>query len=83
MADKVELYIGYAFGVIEPICVDVETFGTATYDDREIIDYVNMNYNFGVTSVIQAYQLQKPIYKELALNGYWGDEGNAWESVLI
>jgi S-adenosylmethionine synthetase len=83
MCDKVELYIGYAFGVINPICLDVETFGTSMYDEREIIDYINMNYNFGITSIIRDFDLMKPIYKELSLNGYWGNISNHWEKFTI
>lgn len=83
LASKVEVYVGYAFGVVNPVCIDVETFGTAVCDEREIIDYVNMNFDFSLTPAIMAYELQKPIYKDLALNGYWGRHGFLWEKPLL
>ena len=59
----------------------VDTFGTGTVSDEEILNIINKNFNFEVTNIINELDLLRPIYKETACYGHFGREEFSWEKV--
>ena len=81
MADKVELELGYAIGVAEPVSITVDTFGTGKIDDRKIEEIVKKVFRLTPDAIIQELDLRRPIYKQTAAYGHFGrtDLDLPWE----
>lgn len=82
-AKKCEIQVSYAIGVVKPISVYVDTYGTNTVSEEVIQDYVSKNFDFTVTNIISELDLRRPIYKPLAAYGHFGrtDLNAPWEAI--
>lgn len=81
LADKCEIQLGFAIGLAEPISMYVDTFGTNKVPERQIIDYINQNFNFKLDSIIKELGLLNPIYKKTACFGHFGRIEFPWEHI--
>ena len=81
LARRCEIQVAYAIGKAEPVSIMVDTFGTGTVSDEEILNIINKNFNFEVTNIINELDLLRPIYKETACYGHFGREEFSWEKV--
>ena len=81
VADKVELELGYAIGVAEPVSITVDTFGTGKIDDRKIEEIVKKVFRLTPDAIIRELDLRQPIYKQTAAYGHFGrtDLNLPWE----
>ena len=81
VAEKVELELGYAIGVAEPVSITVDTFGTGKIDDRKIEEIVKKVFRLTPDAIIQELDLRQPIYKQTAAYGHFGrtDLDLPWE----
>ena len=81
LADRCEIQISYAIGVAKPISVMVDTFGTETVEPYKIIKAVKKVFDLRPAAIIDALDLRRPIYKDLAALGHMGREdlGVTWE----
>ena len=78
-ADKVEIQVSYAIGKDKPISIFIETFGTEHITLEEIYEYVEKNFDFSVSNIINELDLRKPIYYDLAAYGHFGRNYCTWE----
>lgn len=74
LAKKCEVQLAYAIGVIQPVSIFVDTFGTGAYSDGEITDAIKKLVDFRPAAIIRQFDLRKPIYKNLASYGHMGRE---------
>lgn len=74
LADRCEIQIAYAIGIVEPISISVDTFGTGKIDDTRICELITTYFDLRPSSVIKTLQLLKPIYKKTATYGHFGRE---------
>ena len=81
-ATKCEIQLSYAIGIAEPISIYIDTFGTATIPEGEIIDKIKNKFDLTPKGIIKYLDLQKPIYKETTNYGHFGKEKLAWEKIL-
>ena len=81
LAERCEVQISYAIGVIEPTSIMVETFGTGTIPDHRLTELVNKHFDLTPMGIIERLDLRKPIYKNTAAYGHFGREENGftWE----
>jgi S-adenosylmethionine synthetase len=81
LAKKCLVQCAYAIGVSEPLSVYVNTYGTGTKSDSEILDIVNKNFDLRPYAIIKELDLRKPIYQKTASYGHFGreDMGFTWE----
>jgi len=81
LAKRCEVQIAYAIGIARPVSVMIDTFGTAIVDESKIADAVNKLVDLRPAAIIKAFDLRKPIYKDLAAYGHMGREelGVKWE----
>ena len=81
IASKCEVQLAYAIGVARPVSVMVDTFGTGKYDDEKIADAVKKVFDLRPSAIIDALDLRKPIYRQLAAYGHMGrtDLNVSWE----
>ena len=72
LATKCEVQVAYAIGVVKPVSVMVDTFGTATVDEGKIIKAVEQVFDLTPKGIIDALDLRKPIYSDTAAYGHFG-----------
>ena len=76
---RCEVQLAYAIGVAEPVSVLVDTFGTSQVDEDKLADLVRENFALKPAGIIQALDLQKPIYRKTAAFGHFGRDEFSWE----
>lgn len=85
IADKCEVQLSYAIGVIEPTSILVETFGTSSYSNEEIANVVKKIFDLTPRGIEKSLSLRKPNfrYQDLAAFGHIGrkDIELPWEKL--
>ena len=81
LADKCEVELAYAIGVARPLSVFIDTFGTETVPIEKLSAAVNKVFDLRPSAIIDALDLRRPIYKQVAAYGHRGREdlGVPWE----
>ena len=81
LADRCEVQLSYAIGVVEPISIMLETFGTGTVPDEKLTQLVRKHFDLTPSGIIARLELRKPIYSATAAYGHFGREepGFTWE----
>lgn len=79
LAKKIQLQISYAIGRAEPVSIDVNTFGTGALADGEIAKIIYKEFDMTPKGMITALNLKKPVYKQTACYGHFGNGDYAWE----
>lgn len=83
LATKCQIQLAYAIGVIEPVSVMVETFGTGTRSDDELEQLIRQNFRLTPKGIIETLDLKRPIYAQTAAYGHFGrtDLDLPWERI--
>lgn len=81
LADKCQVQLAYAIGVVDPVSVWVDTQGTGRISDSVISKLVREHFNLTPKGIIETLDLRRPIYKATAAYGHFGrnEEGFSWE----
>ncbi|MDX1932056.1 MAG: methionine adenosyltransferase [Capsulimonadales bacterium] len=79
LAPKCEIQLAYAIGVAQPVSVRVDTFGTGTVSDTEISRRLVGTFDLTPKGIIDLLDLRRPIYRETARNGHFGNPAFGWE----
>ena len=81
LAERCEVQISYAIGVVEPISVMVDTFGSGRMSDEELTCIVNNVFDLTPAGIIERLNLRRPIYRRTAAYGHFGrdEEDFTWE----
>lgn len=74
LAKRCEVQVSYAIGVAEPTSIMVNTFGTGTISDEEIVKRVRANFDLTPYGIIEMLDLIRPIYQKTATYGHFGRE---------
>lgn len=80
-AEKLEIQVAYAIGVAEPVSISINTYGTGTKSDDELIAAVRQAFDLRPAGIIKMLDLKRPIYKQTAAYGHFGrtDIDLPWE----
>ncbi|MEE0027438.1 MAG: methionine adenosyltransferase [Atopobiaceae bacterium] len=81
LARRCEVQLAYAIGVTEPLSIMVDTFGTATVDERDLERAVRDVFDLRPGAIIRDLDLRRPIFEKTAAYGHFGreDEDFTWE----
>ena len=81
VCDQVLVQVSYAIGVVEPMGVFVDTYGTAKVDftDGEIASKVKALYDLRPGLIEQHLKLRQPMYSETAAYGHMGRKNEVVE----
>ena len=78
-ADRCEVQLAYAIGVVQPVGVSVECFGT----EHEALDfiqaYIQDSYDLTPQGIIQRLGLLDVDYNKVSAYGHFGKAGLPWE----
>jgi S-adenosylmethionine synthetase len=72
LARRCEVQVAYAIGVAEPVSVAVDTFGTGTVPEAQIMKAVRATFDLTPKGIVTALDLRKPIYTATAAYGHFG-----------
>ena len=81
-AKKCEIQFSYAIGVAKPVSIYVDTFGTNTIPEEEIVSKINNSFDLTPRGIIEFLGLRKPIYKSTTNYGHFGKENLSWEQII-
>ncbi|ASJ56110.1 methionine adenosyltransferase [Brevibacillus formosus] len=81
LADKCEVQVAYAIGVAQPVSIAVDTFGTGTISEEDLVKLVRKHFDLRPAGIIKQLDLRRPIYKQTAAYGHFGrnDLNVPWE----
>ncbi len=76
VADEILIQVSYAIGVVEPMGIYVNTYGTSNVDlaDGEIAEIVSNLFDMRPAAIEQRLKLRQPMYLETAAYGHMGRE---------
>ena len=85
ITDRIEVQVSYAIGVARPTSVAIETFGTASIDEEQIIKLIEEFFDLRPAAILENLNLKRPIYQQTAAYGHFGrpDIDLPWEDVGI
>ncbi len=81
-AKKCEIQLSYAIGVAKPVSILVDTFGTATIPEDEIVQKIEKNFHLTPRGIIDSLNLRKPIYTKTTNYGHFGKKDLPWEQII-
>jgi S-adenosylmethionine synthetase len=81
LADECLVQLAYAIGVVEPVSVAVNTYGTGKKSDVELADLVSKTFDCRPKAIIERFDLLRPIYRPTAAYGHFGRDEFPWEKL--
>ena len=79
IAKRLEIQVAYAIGVARPVSVSVNSFGTGTVSDEDILKLIEKYFDFRPKAIIEALDLKRPIYSSTSAYGHFGNPDFPWE----
>jgi len=82
LANRILVQVSYAIGVPEPLSIFVDSYGTGTRSDKELLEIVKKNFDLRPGCIIRDLRLLRPIYQKTAAYGHFGrrDSDFTWET---
>lgn len=82
-ATRCQIQLAYAIGVVDPVSVMVDTFGTGNQSDEALEQYVRDNFRLTPKGIIESLDLKRPIYAKTSAYGHFGriDQSFPWEAI--
>ena len=82
LASKCEVQVSYAIGVVKPVAIRVDTFGTGKVPDAAIATAVTKLFDLSPLGIIKELNLRRPLFRQTAAYGHFGrtDIDTPWES---
>ena len=81
-AKKCEIQVAYAIGMKEPLSICVNTFGTSSRTEEELVELIKNKFDLTPAGIINYLQLKQPIYSQTTNYGHFGKAELPWEKVI-
>ena len=81
-ATKCEIQFSYAIGVAKPVSIYVDTFGTSTIPEEEIVELIYNKFELTPRGIIEYLGLRNPIYTRTTNYGHFGKDDLPWEKII-
>jgi len=82
LAKKCEIQVAYAIGIKEPLSIYINTFGTSTKSDEELVNIVREKFDLTPDGIINYLKLKEPIYTKTTNYGHFGKKDLEWEKII-
>jgi S-adenosylmethionine synthetase len=81
LADRCEIQLAYAIGVVKPVAIRIDTAGTARVAETEIEKAVARLFDLSPLGIIKELNLRRPLFRPTACYGHFGrtDIDAPWE----
>ena len=82
LARRCEVQISYAIGVVKPVAIRIDTFGTGKVPEPVLVVAVNKLFDLSPLGIIKELNLRRPLFRQTAVYGHFGrtDIDAPWES---
>ena len=82
LASRCEVQVSYAIGVVKPVAIRVDTFGTGKIPDTAIASALARLFDLSPLGIIKELNLRRPVFRQTAVYGHFGrtDIDAPWES---
>ena len=81
-AKKCEIQIAYAIGMREPLSICVNTFGTGTKTEEELVKIIKEKFDLTPDGIIDYLNLTELRYSKTTNYGHFGKKDLPWEKVI-
>ncbi len=81
-AKRCEIQIAYSIGVAKPVSIYVNTYGTNTIPEEEIVEKIDKTFDLTPRGIINYLDLQRPIYRQTTNYGHFGKKDLPWEKII-
>lgn len=81
LADECMVQLAYAIGVVDPVSIAVNTYGTGKKSDAELANLIEKTFDCRPKAIIERFDLLRPIYKQTAAYGHFGRDEFPWEAL--
>ncbi|HEX4662649.1 MAG TPA: methionine adenosyltransferase [Candidatus Saccharimonadales bacterium] len=82
LADTCEVSVAYYIGALEPVMVNIETFGTNRKPQADLEAYAQTLLTPSVKGIIETLDLRRPTYLPTAAYGHFGRPEFPWEQIV-
>jgi S-adenosylmethionine synthetase len=72
LAERCMVQVAYAIGVVDPVSVMVETFGTGKLPKSQLEQLIQRQFDLTPAGIIKYLDLRRPIYRKTAAFGHFG-----------
>jgi len=85
LAERCEVQLAYAIGVVDPVSILVDMKGTGKLPQDKMVKLVRDHFPMTPKGIIDHLRLKRPIYKKTAAYGHFGrnDPDFTWENTDI
>jgi len=83
LAERCEVQIGYVIGHPDPIAKAVDTFGTEKKSKKAVENFAWKLLDLSVKGIINGLDLLRPIYRQTASYGHFGNPDYPWEQIVV
>ncbi len=81
-AKKCEIQISYAIGMQQPLSICVNTFGTSSKSEEELVELIKEKFDLTPNGIIDYLGLKEPIYCKTTNYGHFGKSDLPWEKII-
>jgi S-adenosylmethionine synthetase len=81
LADECLVQLGYCIGLVDPVSVMVNTYGTGKIAEEALTTLVRKVFPLSPAGMIDHLKLRTPIYAKTAVYGHFGRPEFTWERV--
>jgi S-adenosylmethionine synthetase len=81
LAEECLVQFGYCIGLVDPVSVMVNTYGTGKLSNMALSKLVRQVFPLSPMGIIDHLDLRKPVYRKTAAYGHFGRKAFAWERV--
>lgn len=81
LADECLIQLAYAIGVVDPVSINVNSYGTGKISDIELAHLIEKTFDCTPKGIIERFDLKRPIYLPTAAYGHFGRDEFPWEKL--
>ena len=81
LAEECLVQFGYCIGLVDPVSVMVNSYGTGKLSDEALSKIVRQVFPLSPHGIIDHMKLRQPVYRKTAAYGHFGRKEFAWEHV--
>ncbi|MBX7152335.1 methionine adenosyltransferase [bacterium] len=83
LAKECLVQVAYAIGVVQPVSIFVNTYGTGRIPDTKIAEIIQKSVDMTPKGIIERFNLRRPLYLETAAYGHFGRTEFEWEKLNL
>ena len=83
LAKRCEIQLAYAIGLSNPLAISVNSFGTSSLSEKELVDIIQQYFSLQPGAIIKHLKLKDVCYRGVAAYGHFGrgDLNLPWEAL--